>query len=108
MFVTLIPCTATGIDIRKEGTVQHGGARMPSITRVVADYENGVVTLKVTRYTGGIQVYVYDSNGSVVAYDYSALYGSSTLSINVGNLPEADYTLSIVLDNATYCGEFHV
>lgn len=36
--VLLIPCGASGIDIRKEGTVQHGGMRMPSFERVSADY----------------------------------------------------------------------
>lgn len=46
-YVTFIPNYAFGIDIRKEGTTQHGGMRMPSIACVSADYENGLITVDV-------------------------------------------------------------
>ena len=68
LFVTFIPGYAFGIDIRKEGTVQHGGMRMPSIERVSADYENGIITIAVKGYTGGVQVLVSDSQGNIVGY----------------------------------------
>ena len=60
VLVTLIPSCASAIDIRKEGTVQQGGMRTPSLTRVSADYENGIITIGVNGYTGGIQVLVSD------------------------------------------------
>ena len=50
-YVTFIPNYAFGIDIQKEGTTQHGGMRTPSITRVSADYENGLITVDVKGYT---------------------------------------------------------
>lgn len=56
VLVTLIPSSASAIDIRKEGTVQHGGTRMPSITRVSADYEDRVVTVGISRYTGNVHL----------------------------------------------------
>lgn len=66
VFVTLIPSCASAIDIRKEGTVYQGGMRTPSLTRVSADYENGIITIGVNGYTGGIQVLVSDSQDNNV------------------------------------------
>ncbi len=60
LFFTFIPNYAFGIDIQKKGTTQHGGMRTPSITCVSADYENGLITVDVKGYTGGIQVLVSD------------------------------------------------
>ena len=42
VFVTLIPGNASGTDIQKEGTAQHGGTHTPSLTRVSADYGKGL------------------------------------------------------------------
>lgn len=108
MFLTLIPCAATGIDIRKEGTVQHGGARMPSATKVTADYDNGIVTLNVTGYTGNVQVYVSDSQGNVVGYTMSSVVNRGSVALDLGVLSEGSYYLSIALDNASYYGEFNI
>lgn len=98
---------ATNVDLKREAKFPKSGVRMPSVTRVTADYDAGIITLQVTGYTGSIQVYVYDSNGNVVSYDCSVISGRGAFSINVDNLTEGDYILSIVLDNATYNGEFH-
>lgn len=87
-------------------TFQHTRMRMPSATCVSADYDDGIITLSISAYTGNVQVYVYDSNGNIVAYACSAISGSGTLNINVDYLTEGDYTLSIALDNGTYSGKF--
>ncbi|WP_223925511.1 DUF3244 domain-containing protein [Prevotella lacticifex] len=106
VFVTFIPSYAFGIDIRKEGTTHHGGMRMPSITRVSADYENGLITVDVKGYTGGIQVLVSDSQGNIVSSTMSSITNSGVVSLDLGALAEGDYTLYIVLGNTTYSGEF--
>lgn len=106
VFVTFIPSYAFGIDIRKEGTTHHGGMRTPSITRVSADYENGLITVDVKGYTGGVQVFVSDSQGNVVGYTISSVANNGIVTLNLGSLSEGDYTLNIVLDNATYYGQF--
>ena len=106
VLVTLIPSSASAIDIRKEGTIHQGGTRMPSITRASADYENGVVTVDISRYTGNVQVYVYDANGIAVDYTVSTISGIGTVALDAGILSEGEYTLYIVLDNTTYSGEF--
>lgn len=105
MFIFLQPCNATGIDILKETTTHHGGMRMPSVTQVAADYEDGVITVDISRYTGSVQVYVYDTNSIVVGYNVSTISGSGTVTLDTSNLPQGDYTLCIILDNATYSGD---
>lgn len=108
MFVTLIPCTATGIDIRKEGTTHHGGARMPAMTKVDADYEGGIVTLNVTGYTGNVQVYVNDSQGNIVGYTLATVSGNGTVTLSIDPVIGRSCFLNIALDNATYYGQFDV
>lgn len=105
VFVTFIPGYAFGIDIRKEGTTHHGGMRMPSITCVSADYENGLITVDVKGYTGGVQVFVSDSQGNVVSSTMSSIT-SGVVSLDLGALAEGGYSLNIILDNATYYGQF--
>lgn len=106
LFFTFIPNYAFGIDIQKKGTTQHGGMRTPSITRVFADYENGLITVDVKGYTGGVQVFVSDPQGNVVSSTMSSITNSGVVSLDLGALAEGDYTLYIVLGNTTYSGEF--
>ena len=108
VFGTLIPSSASAIDIRKEGTVHQGGMRTPSITRVSADYENGLITIDVKGYTGGVQVFVSDSQGNIVSSTMSSITNSGVVSLDLGALAEGGYSLNIILDNATYYGQFDV
>ena len=108
VFGTLIPSSASAIDIRKEGTVHQGGMRTPSITRVSADYENGLITIDVKGYSGGVQVFVSDSQGNVVSSTMSSITNSGVVSLDLGAIAEGDYSLNIILDNATYYGQFDV
>lgn len=73
VFITLIPGSAFGIDIQKESTAQNKGARMPSITQVEANYENGLITIEVKGYTGGVQAFVSDSQGNIVSSTMSSI-----------------------------------
>lgn len=107
MFIIFIPCTATSIDIRKEGTIHHGGPRMPSITKVAADYENDVITIEVEGYTGGFQVFVSDVQDNVVCYTMSSIVNSGTITLDIGALAEGSYSLNIVLGNDAYWGQFY-
>lgn len=106
VFITLIPGNASGIGIQKKGTIQHKGVRMPSITQVEANYENGLITIEVKGYTDGAQAFVSDSQGTVVGYTISSVTNSGVVTLNLGALAEGDYTLNIVLDNAIYYSQF--
>lgn len=105
--LTPIPCQSTEIDVKGHETISHGGARMPSATQLAADYEDGVITVDISRYTGSVQVYVYDTNSIVVGYNVSTISGSGTVTLDTSNLPQEDYTLCIVLDNVAYNGYFY-
>lgn len=107
VFVTLIPGNASGTNIRKESTAQNKGVRMPSITQVEANYENGLITIEVKGYTGGVQAFVSDSQGNVVGYT-SSVTNSGVVTLNLGALAEGDYTLNIVMDSFTYYGQFSI
>lgn len=107
MFSVLIPCNAMGIDIRKEGTSHHDGTRMPSITKVAADYDNGAISLKISGYTGCVQASVCDSKGNVVSYTVAYVTISGVVTMNIANVNTGYYYLSIDLDNATYSGHFN-
>lgn len=104
----LTTCPATGIDIRKEGTLQHGGTRMPSITKVSADYESGVITLQVTGYTGNIQIYVNDKDGNIVGYTQDTASDKCIVTLSIEPVAGDFYSLDLVLDNSIYHGKFYV
>ncbi len=106
VFVTFIPGYAFGIDIRKEGTTHHGGMRTPSITRVSADYENGLITVDVKGYTGGVQVYVSDSLGNIVGYTMTSVTNSGVVTLDLGAVEEGNYMLNVALNNTNYVGYF--
>lgn len=108
MLLVISPCQATGINVKREATTSKGGMRMPFITQVTADYDDGVVTVDVSRYTGTVQLYVYDANNTIVNYAIATISGSGTVTMSVDNIPEGDYTLYIVLGNATYNGKFTI
>lgn len=106
MFAGLTSCFATCIDIRKEGATHHSGTRMPSTTKITADIESGVITLQLTGYTGGMQVYIYDSEDNIVGYTISNVIGREAVTLALGIRSGDSYSLSIVLDNTTYYGHF--
>lgn len=108
MLITLSPSQASEINVKRKETMQQGRPRIPSMTRVVADYENGVVTLKITDYTGNVQVYVSDSQGNVIGYTLATVSGKGTVTFGIDTVTSGCYLLNIVLDNATYYGQFYV
>lgn len=68
-----ISVIANPLVLRRRAMYQHGGMRMPSIERVSADYEKGLITIGVKGYTGGIQVSIYDSQGNIIGYTISSI-----------------------------------
>ena len=106
ILLVISPCQATGINVKREATISKGGMRTPSLTRVSADYENGIITIGVNGYAGGIQVLVSDSQGNIVGSTMSSITNSGVVSLDLGTLAEGGYSLNIILDNATYYGQF--
>lgn len=92
---------------QRELAFQHGRARMPSLTRVEADYEEGSMTVNFVGYTGSVQAFISDSNGQVVGYTLASIFVNGTVNINFNANSGECYSLSIILDNATYYGQFY-
>lgn len=73
MLLVISPCQAAGINVKREATSPKGGMRMPSATQVAADYEDGVVTVDTSRYTGSYlfaSLYALQGNGFNLLKDY--------------------------------------
>lgn len=54
MSLAILPSMATLVNVRTKSTLPRGGARMPSITQVRADYEDGILTVNIQRYFGRV------------------------------------------------------
>lgn len=112
-FVTLVlllglfvgSASSRSVNLRERKHFQQGSMRMPFITQVTADYDDGVVTVDVSRYTGTVQLYVYDANNTIVNYAIATISGSGTVTMNIGDTPQGTYRLCIVLENAIYSGD---
>ncbi len=81
--------------------------RMPFATQVFADYDDGKLAIDLLHYTGKVQVYVYNADGFVVGNTVSVISGSGSVIMDL-DLPEGNYTICIVLDNATYSGDLSI
>ena len=104
----LLPGYATNIDVKKAVTTHQGGARMPSATKLTADYEYGILTLYVFQYVGSIQVIIYNNGNMPVASLTTTSPGSDTITMNIDYLSDGDYTLYIILGSAIYIGNFEI
>ncbi len=105
--LTPIPCQSTEIDVKGHETISHSGARMPSATQISADYDDGKLAIDLLHYTGKVQVYVYNADGFVVGNTVSVISGSGSVIMDL-DLLEGNYTICIVLDNATYSGDLSI
>lgn len=92
--------------MKVEDRIQRGGKRAPSAVQVSAYYENGVVTVDVSRYYGEGQVFVYDSNGTVVGMEEAMVSSTGSVMCTLDTLPGGECTLSIVLGSVEYVGTF--
>lgn len=92
---------------QKEFGFQHRRARIPAITKVSADYENGLMTLYVTGYTGSIQVDVSDTNGNIVGTTTAYVSCKGTITLDINAVQGELYSLNIALVNTTYVGQFY-
>ena len=89
----MLPNMAAQINIRVKSTLPHGGARMPSTTQVEADYEGGILTVSVLKYSGMAWVYIYDADGNVIEEVSNNITGNGTVSSETNFLNKGDYTL---------------
>lgn len=82
--------------------------RVPPTALISADYDEGEIAINISNFTGSAQAHLYDSNGNVVGNDSAEFMYDGTLTIEVGDLPNGNYTLNVVLGDITFYGEFQV
>ncbi len=105
LFLGILPVYSRRISFRMKGTFQHGCARMPSITRIGADYENGIVTVNIHEYSGLVWVYIKDIYGNVVNVSEANLVEDGEVEVDMSDFDRGDYAIDIILGNYTYTGE---
>ena len=108
MSLAILPSMATQINVRTKATLPRGGARMPSITQVSADYENGFLTVNVQKYSGMVWVYIYDADGNVIGENAANIISYGSVMTDITPLKKGDYTLRIVLGDTIYEGTFNI
>lgn len=101
-----ISVEANSVVLRRRALYQHGGMRMPSTTQVEADYEDGILIVNVQKYSGMAWVYIYDADGNVIEENTTNIIENGTVMTELNPLKKGVYTLSVVLNDATYEGAF--
>lgn len=104
----LLPASSYTIKLKNKGDLQNGSLRVPPTALISADYDEGEIAINISNFTGSAQVHLYDSNGNVVGNDSAEFMYDGTLTIEVGDLPNGNYTLNVVLGDITFYGEFQV
>lgn len=105
LLLGILPVYSRHISFRMKGTFQHGCARMPSITRVGADYENGTMTVNIQKYSGLVWVYIKDVSENVIKLAAANINEKGMVEVDISNLDSGDYTIDVVLEDRTYTGK---
>ena len=108
MSLVLLPSMATQVNVRTKSTLPRGGARMPSITQVDADYANGLLTVNIQKYSGVALLYIYDADGSIIGENATNIISDGSVTAEVNPLKKGVYTLSVVLSDTIYEGTFEI
>ena len=94
------------INLKAKTIIQHGCSRVPSATKVEADYETGMVNIKTYHCDGIVCVNIYDEAGNIIRTNIFKAKESNN--VDISNLPIGNYILEIVTENQTYTGFFLV
>ena len=105
LLLGILPVYSRHISFRMKGTFQHGCARMPSITRVGEDYENGTMTVNIQKYSGLVWVYIKDVSENVIKLAAANINEKGMVEVDISNLDSGDYTIDVVLEDRTYTGK---
>ena len=104
LFLGVLPVCSRRISFKMKGAFQHGCARMPSITRIGADYENGIVTVNLHEYSGLVWVYIKDVSENIIKLSAANINENGIVEVDVSNLDSGDYIVDVVLGDTTYTG----
>lgn len=95
--LSIMPIYSKPISFRMKGAFQRGCPRMPSITKVEADYEGEDIAVNIQKYSGTVWICIYDVDGNLVSSIADTITKNGFITQNVANLPTGEYTLCIAL-----------
>ena len=74
------------------------------LPQVTGDLETNVLTLGIYRYTGVARICVFDNTGNIVQTYSKVIQGKNTIDLDLGELTEGEYTVTVTLDDIAYFG----
>lgn len=97
------------LNLRKTNTTfQHGVARIPTATKIEAEFTEETITVKTYRYFGSVQINVCDRDGNIIKSHTGHTDEHNEFTIDVSNIENGDYLLYIITENGTFMGTFSI
>lgn len=87
--------------LHKARTKGYARSVLPQVT---GDLETNVLTLGIYRYTGVARICVFDNTGNMVQTYSKVIQGKNTIDLDLGELTEGEYTVTVTLDDNVYFG----
>lgn len=96
---------AQDIPVYKQGA--HLGTRTaePGVT---ASLDNNSLTVNISKYDGEVNVVIIDVTGSIVANSTFIVEGNGSHRLELSELKDGAYSITIELDNVIYCGNMGI
>lgn len=100
-------CSSKAKDIPMYKIKKHLGTRTtePSVS---ASLDNNSLAVNISKYDGEVNVVIIDVTGSIVANSTFIVEGNGSHRLELSELKDGAYSLTIALDNVSYCGTIDI
>lgn len=100
-------CSSKAKDIPMYKVKKHLGTRTtePSVT---ASLDNNSLAVNISKYDGEVNVVIIDVTGSIIANATFAVKGRGSHSLELSELKDGAYSITIELNNVIYCGTIDI
>lgn len=100
-------CSSNAKDIPVYKVKKHLGTRTtePSVT---ASLDNNSLAVNISKYDGEVNVVIIDVTGSIVANATFVVEGRGSHRLDLSELKNGAYSITIELDNVIYCGTIDI
>ena len=100
-------CSSKAKDIPMYKIKKHLGTRTaePSVT---ASLDNNSLVVNISKYNGEVNVVIIDVTGCIVANTTFVVEGRGSHRLDLSELKDGAYSITIELDNVIYCGTIDI
>ncbi len=100
-------CSSKAKDIPMYKIKKHLGTRTaePSVT---ASLDNNSLVVNISKYNGEVNVVIIDVTGCIVANATFVVEGRGSHRLDLSELKDGAYSITIELDNVIYCGTIDI